>query len=136
LWQNEPYKSAELQLDLRLDKAATVWASPEWLRRAFDVVVDNAVDAVADSDVREITVGTREACRGVEIIVSDTGSGIPEEVQSKLGLEPIENPEDARGLGMGLLMAQTIVQTYGGEIQVDSTGPSGTIMVIWLPREK
>ena len=34
---------------------------------------------------------------------------------------------------MGLLIAQTIVQTYGGEIRVEDTGPEGTTMVIWLP---
>jgi len=34
---------------------------------------------------------------------------------------------------MGLLMAHTIVQTYGGDIRVEATGPAGTTMVIWLP---
>jgi signal transduction histidine kinase len=37
---------------------------------------------------------------------------------------------------MGLVMAQTIVQTYGGEVVVGSTGPNGTTMVIELPLEK
>ncbi|MGA9349743.1 MAG: GAF domain-containing protein [Anaerolineae bacterium] len=136
LWQNEPYRGVELQLELCLDEGGTVRVSPEWLRRAFDILVDNAVDAVADCDVRKIAIGTREAGTGVEIIVADTGPGIPGGVVPKLGLEPIEKPEGVKGLGMGLLMAQTIVQTYGGEIQVDSTGPSGTTMVIWLPRER
>ena len=110
-------------------------ASPEWLRRAFDILVDNAVEAVAELGVRKIVIGTRAANGGAEIFVSDTGPGIPEEIRAKIGLEVIEKPEDAKGLGMGLLMAQTIVQTYGGEIRVGSTGPTGTTMVIWLPLE-
>jgi two-component system response regulator PhcR len=65
--------------------------------------------------------------------VSDTGPGIPEEIRGKIGLASIEKPEDARGMGKGLLMAQTIVHTYGGEIEVASTGPTGTTMVIRLP---
>jgi len=133
LWQNDPYRQAQLRLDLQLPASATVWASPEWLRRAFDVLVDNAVEAVAGREVREVTIGTRMANGGAEIFVSDTGPGIPEEIRAKIGLEPIEKPEDARGLGMGLLMAQTIVQTYGGELRVDSTGPTGTTMAVWLP---
>ena len=100
---------------------------------AFDVLVDNAVEAVDGVDVREVTIGTRVANGGAEIFVSDTGPGIPEEIRAKIGLEPIEKPEDARGLGMGLLMAQTIVQTYGGELRVASPGPTGTTMVVWLP---
>ena len=110
-------------------------ANPEWLRRAFDMLVDNAVQAVADRDTKEIVIGSRTAAGGAEISVSDTGPGIPEEIRAKIGLELIEKPQDAAGLGMGLLMAQTIVQTYGGEIRVAATGPTGTTMVIWLPVE-
>jgi signal transduction histidine kinase len=36
---------------------------------------------------------------------------------------------------MGLLMAQAIVQTYGGDIEVGATGPTGTTMCIMLPLE-
>ncbi len=135
LWQNDPYKKAELRPDLQLSGLATVRVSREWLRRAFDVLVDNAVEAVSDREVQVITIGTRAANGGAEILVSDTGPGIPEETRSKIGLDFIEKPEDARGLGMGLLMAQTIVQTYGGEIRVEATGPTGTTMAIWLPLE-
>jgi|GEM_PF-1483593 len=136
LWQNEPYKTARLQIDLQLSGAATVKISREWLRRAFDILVDNAVDAVVERKTREIKIGTRMGNDGAEIFVSDTGPGLPPEIQAKIGLEVIEKPEDARGLGMGLLMAQTIVQTYSGQLRVGSTGPGGTVMVIWLPLEK
>jgi len=122
-----------LRLDLQLPPSAIVRASPEWLRRAFDVLVDNAIEAVAGREVREITIGTRAANGGAEIWVSDTGPGIPEEILAKIGLEAIEKPEDAKGLGMGLLIAQTVVETYGGELRVAATGPTGTTMAIWLP---
>ena len=111
----------------------TVQVSPEWLRRAFDQLVDNAVKAVRARQVQKVTIGTRLARGEAEIWISDTGPGIPEDIQAKIGLEAIEKPEDAKGLGMGLLIAQTIVQTYGGEIRVEDTGPEGTTMVIWLP---
>ena len=136
LWENDPYRKVERQLDLQLSGATAVWASPEWLRRAFDILVDNAVEAVADREIQVITIGTRAANEGAEIWVSDTGPGIPEEIRAKIGLELIEKSEGARGLGRGLLIAQTIVQAYGGEIRVESTGPTGTTMVIWLPLEK
>jgi GAF domain-containing protein len=138
LWQNEPYKTAILQIDLQLSGAATVKISREWLRRAFDILVDNAVDAVTHREIRAVVIGTRAANNnneGVEIFVSDTGPGLPPKIQAKIGLEVIEKPEDARGLGMGLLMAQTIVQTYNGQLRVGSTGPTGTEMIIWLPLE-
>ncbi len=132
LWQSDPYKRVTLRLDLCLADTATVWASPEWLRRAFDILVDNAVDAVADCEKKEVTIGTRMAGGGVEIFVSDTGPGIPQEIQARIGLRLIK-PEDAKGLGMGLLIAQAIAQTYGGEIRVLSSSPSGATVAIWLP---
>lgn len=133
LWENQPYKLTHLSLDLQAGEEVTVSASPEWLRRAFDVLFENAVNAVEHCDVKDITVSTRIGAAGIEIAVSDTGPGIPDEIRSKLTLETIERPEDVQGLGMGLLMAQTIIQTFGGEIRVGATGPTGTRMIIWLP---
>lgn len=135
LWQSDPYKKTKLQLDLQLPEEAAVRTSPEWLRRAFDILVDNAVNAVTDCPVREITIGTKAYSSGVKVFVSDTGPGIPDEMQDKIGLEAIEKPKDAKGLGMGLLIAHVIVQTYGGEIWIDRTGPTGTTMSICLPLE-
>ncbi len=133
LWQNDPYKKITLRLDVHISDNVTVRASPEWLRRAFDILIDNAVTAVSGCPAQEITVGARAAFGGIEVFVVDTGPGIPEKIRSKIGLEYIEKPQDAEGLGMGLLMAQTIVQTFGGEIRVGATGPTGTTMIIWLP---
>ena len=65
-----------------------------------------------------------------------SGPGLPPHILHKIGVEFIQKPEDSKGLGMGLVMAQTIVQTYGGEVVVGSTGPNGTTMVIELPLEK
>lgn len=136
LWQNDPYRKATLRTDFCLADEATVRASPEWLRRAFDLLVDNAVKALTGRTHGQVTIGTRAADGGAEIQVSDTGPGISEEIQAKIGLDAIERPEDATGLGMGLLMAQTIVQTYSGEIRCATSGATGTTMVIWLPLEE
>ncbi|MBN1991725.1 MAG: GAF domain-containing protein [Anaerolineae bacterium] len=136
LWQNDPYKKTVLCFDLQLPAHLTLWLSPEWLRRAFDILVDNAVKAVDGCKIQEIIIGTQLTNAGVEISVSDTGSGIPQELRDKIGYEPIQKPDEAKGLGMGLLMVQTIVQTYGGEVRVAVTGPKGTKMVIWLPVKK
>jgi GAF domain-containing protein len=133
LWHSISHEDMKLQLALDLPESALVHASPEWLRRAFDILVDNAIEATAYSQVRIVTIGTRLNREGADVFIRDTGSGIPENIRSKIGLDRIEKPEDAVGLGMGLLMAHTIVQAYGGEIRVDATGPTGTTMVIWLP---
>ncbi len=135
LWGREPYKGVQIALDLRADETATVRASPDWLRRAFDILIDNAVEAMVDSATRQLTVVTQLMNSGVEVAIKDTGKGIPNRVLQRLFQAPISKPKGSKGLGVGLLMAHTIVQTYRGDIRLDSTGPSGTTMIIWLPVE-
>jgi PAS domain S-box-containing protein len=135
LWENEPHKSVQRRLHLKLSDAATVRASPDWLRRMFDVLVDNAVEAMADTREPKLVVSTRQAGEQVEIAFADTGPGIPDDFLPGLFHKKIEKPQGAKGLGMGLLMAQTIAQTYGGDIRVESTNSTGTTMVVSLPIE-
>lgn len=135
LWAHEPYKSVSLKLDLKLDETATVRTSPEWLRRALDILIDNAVKAAEASPERKIVLGSQQHDHYAEISIVDNGQGIPPDVQESLFREPIKKPQGAKGQGIGLLLAQAIVQTYGGSISCRETGPTGTTMVISLPLE-
>jgi signal transduction histidine kinase len=135
LWVEEPYKSAKLQTDLTLDDEATVRTSPEWLRRALDILIDNAINAIADTPFKQITVSAQKDDKQVEIRIMDTGKGIPERIIDDLFQKPIQKEKGVEGLGMGLLIAQAIVQTYGGDIGVEFTGSTGTTMLIRLPME-
>ena len=129
------YKAVTYESDFALDDAATVRASPEWLRRLLDVLVDNAVDAMADTPIKRLTITTHPADAGVKIAVIDTGRGIPKDVLHKLFLEPVKKPKGAKGSGLALFLARTVVQTYEGKLDIHSTGPTGTTMVVWLPVE-
>lgn len=134
LQENEQYQTAEFKLDLQLPESVIVRASPQWLRRAIDMLVDNAVKAVAGRPVRRITLGTRLKGDRAEVLVSDTGPGIPESIQKQIGRKRVETPENQQGgMGMGLMMAGFIARSYGGGIDIESTGPTGTTMVVWLP---
>ncbi|MCP5101057.1 MAG: GAF domain-containing protein, partial [Chloroflexi bacterium] len=136
LWQNHPYQETALRFDLQTDDDVTIRVSSEWFRRAFDILIDNAVEAMETCEVKQMTVQTRVVGTDAEVAVIDTGPGLPELIQKKIGIEYIEKLEDATGLGMGLLMAQMIVQAYGGEIKVGATGASGTAMLICMPLEQ
>ena len=135
LWGRAPYEDVQVSFDVRLEESVTVRASPDWLRRAFDILVENAVEAMADSATKQLTIVTQVKSGGVELSITDTGIGIPDEVLKRLFQAPIPRPKGSKGLGVGLLMAHTIIQTYGGDIRLASTGSSGTTMVVWLPVE-
>lgn len=134
LQENEHYQTAEFALDLQLPESVIVRASPQWLRRAIDMLVDNAVKAVAGRPLRRVTLGTRLKDNRAEVLVSDTGPGIPKPIREQIDRGRIENPDNRQGgMRMGLMMTRFIARSYGGEIYIESTGPTGTTMVLWLP---
>jgi signal transduction histidine kinase len=130
LWEHEPYRSVRHRFDFELDDAVTIKASPEWLRRVVDILVDNAVEAMIGVADKQLVISTRLVNNGVEIVFTDTGKGISKDVLPILFRERVK---ESKGLGMGLLMAQTILQTYGGRIDVGSYAPGDTTMIVWLP---
>lgn len=127
------YVSVELQFDSASDAPLPIRINSEWLRQVFDIPVDNAINAMADSPVRRVTVTVAAAGDWAEISMVDTGPGIPADVLPKLFGMPIPKGKGDKGHGMGLLMAQTIIQAFGGKIEVGTTGPTGTAMIIRIP---
>jgi GAF domain-containing protein len=135
LWARNPYRSVRLHVDLEQASGLIVHISPEWLRRALDILIDNAVGEMqhVSPERRELKVGAHPSGEHVAIYVTDRGRGFPQEVADKIFKGRIEKQADAKGLGMGLLMAQAIIETYGGSLDIMETSPGGTTMCIWLP---
>jgi GAF domain-containing protein len=135
LWENQPYCLVSLIEKPVPSERAMVRISPEWLRRALDILIDNAVQESLQVEQarRMVSVTTRTEEGGVELIVTDRGRGFPAEVRDKVFKGRVEKPADSGGLGMGLLMAVAIVETYGGRVSIKQTGSEGTSMMIWLP---
>jgi DNA-binding LacI/PurR family transcriptional regulator/GAF domain-containing protein len=139
LWGHPQYEPVHLDLDLQpdLDDLARVRASEEWLRRGLEIVIENAVQAMrgADNHPMRLLVITRLVGDRIEILVSDTGPGIPDEIMDCIFEKPIEKLEGSTGAGLGLALARNIFETYRGSIAVQETGPSGTVIAISLPIE-
>ena len=120
-----------LQCDLARD-LPPVQADPEHLRRAIVNLIDNAAEAVENSALRVISVRTAlDAERDVvELIVADSGPGIPPEAKEKLFLPFFSTKR--RGTGLGLAIVSRIVSEHNGTIRVEENQPSGTRFVIEL----
>lgn len=137
LWERPDYPPARYQLSFELGDDVFVSASPEWLRRALDVLVENAVREVKQCPEKLVFIGTRRVNPvELEIYVRDTGRGIPLEIWSKLGEEFINRSADSSSMGIGLMMAQIIVSTYGGCLSKIRTDSSGSELGLRLPVSK
>jgi signal transduction histidine kinase len=105
-------------------------------------LVINAAHAIADAlppgEQRRgrITVSTQCFEDMVELRVSDTGTGIPEDVRSRI-FEPFFTTKPVgRGTGQGLSLAHAVVvNKHGGQIWFDTELGKGTTFIVRLPRD-
>ncbi len=103
------------------------------LTDCFTHLIQNAIEASEDESP-VIRVCVREICDEsdprIEILIEDSGRGIPEEIQTKI-FSPFCTTK-ARGMGLGLPIAQRTVLDHNGKIQIESD-PAGTKVSITLP---
>ena len=81
-------------------------------------LVRNSIDALRDCETRSISVATVPNGDMVEVVVSDNGPGLPEEVRERV-FEPFVSTKPD-GIGIGLSICRTIVEAHGGRIAVDT----------------
>ncbi len=111
-----------------------VMADPEAMKRALSNLIDNAVEAMTGSLLREIRVTTAlsESSEAmVELSVADTGPGVTDEMRERLFLPYFSTKQ--RGTGLGLTIVSKIVAEHHGTIHTEKNTPSGARFVIELP---
>lgn len=119
----------EASLTLKADARCTAFIDREQLQQALLNIVRNAAEASKPGKTVTVTSRRREDAAVIE--VGDTGAGIPEEQLPRIfNLYFTSKPE---GTGMGLSIANQIVQAHGGSIEVDSTPGLGSMFRIVLP---
>ncbi|CAB3787793.1 Adaptive-response sensory-kinase SasA [Paraburkholderia caffeinitolerans] len=93
----------------------------------------NAMDAMHDSAPadRVLTLVTRQVGKGVEIAVSDRGSGFRVSCPEQL-FEPFYTTKP-HGMGLGLSIVRSIVEAHDGRVRAALRGGGGAEIVVWLP---
>ena len=104
------------------------------LQQVVLILVTNGMDAMTDTvpDDRRMIIQTALAGESlVEVSVSDTGIGIPEDKLSEI-FETFYTTKE-QGTGLGLSIARTIVETYGGKICAENRAGGGAVFRFTLP---
>lgn len=108
-------------------------ADPEQLSRVLTNLMRNAIQALESANAPgEIAFRAWREQSILNIEVKDTGPGIPERIRPRL-FEPFQSAARPGGTGLGLAIAAELICAHGGEINLASTGPSGTAFVVKLP---
>ncbi len=104
-------------------------------------IIINAIDATEAGGHINLSTGlsvwtNHVSKKGIEIVVSDTGCGIPPENLDDLFDPFFSTKEVGRGTGLGLSVSLGIVERHGGTIRVQSKVGRGSTFIIWLPLEE
>lgn len=119
---------------------------PEQLHTALDerrfgqvlmAVLDNAVQATRGVSGPSVDIRARVGQEGqIKLTVEDNGAGMSAETRER-AFEPFFTTKDVgAGTGLGLYVANSLLQNGGGEIELFSRPGQGTRVVIWLPPAK
>jgi len=103
----------------------------EQIRRVFINLFENALDALEEDGIIEITTRWDTSSKLVKIDFSDNGMGISPDDRDKLFLPHFTTKK--RGTGLGLAIVNRIISDHNGTIQVRENEPKGTIFTIELP---
>jgi signal transduction histidine kinase len=124
-----------LNVRLGSEDQALVWGDRERLRQLLLNLADNAIKYTPAGGT--ITLGLKNEDGWVQIYVSDTGIGIPEDQQTFI-FDRFYRTDKARsrelgGSGLGLSIVAWIVEAHNGHIDVASSPQKGSTFSVWLP---
>jgi signal transduction histidine kinase len=130
---SDKFRKRNVKVELHVEDVPPVWGDAERLQQLFLNLFLNAVDAMFDGGTLRINLAPAGEDR-VEILVSDTGKGIPPEDVRRIFDTFYTTKPAGEGSGLGLVVARTIVLDHDGTIDVTSEVGKGTEFRITLPR--
>ena len=122
-----------------IDPDHEVQANLHRLEQVFINLFTNAKDSINDKtfrigEDRIIHVSSFLSSQSVEMLIRDTGSGIPESVRNSLFEPFVSSKVPGKGTGLGLPICIGILRDYDAEIELVSTSEDGTSFKIEFPR--
>jgi signal transduction histidine kinase/CheY-like chemotaxis protein len=130
-WQDEAQlRGSRIDVQVEPGVIGAAAGEPAPLREVLMNLLLNAADAI--SQAGRITLKTWARDDRVYCSVTDSGSGMPEEVRRR-ALEPFFTTKGPKATGLGLSVAYGTIQRYGGALTVESAEGKGTTVEVSLP---
>jgi len=127
-------------VDVTCDTSLLDWkvrVAPELFGAVLNNLVDNARKADPRVGLGNVHVRVHSLNSDtLEIEVIDYGPGVPSEVQKDLFIRPLRRTaigHSKHGKGVGLLFGRSLVEMWGGKLELKSPGPGGTVFAVTLP---
>src|SRR4029079_17694713 len=127
-----------IKLVRQFNELPPVFVNPGQLVQVFTNVIQNAWQAMPRGGTLTLSVGlqaVRSSEPGIEVAITDTGAGIPRDLQTKIFEPFFTTKKTRRGHGVGRTLCRAIIERHGGHIGIESplTPAGGTRVLIPLP---
>ena len=120
-----------IMLDSGNISKAVVMADREHLNSIFFNLIKNAMQAIPAGRKGEIRIGVTAVGNAVQITVRDNGSGIPDEMISRIFTPNFTTKSS--GMGLGLSIVKRYVESAGGKIWFTTGHDTGTVFTVEIP---
>lgn len=129
-------KCMKLNIDLKvseLDPELTIECQTVQISQILVILLNNAIDAIEENEEKWISIDIKDAGEGINISITDSGLGIPVELQKKV-FDPFFTTKGVgKGTGLGLSLARKIIELHRGQFSLDSSSKH-TKFDIYLPK--
>jgi PAS domain S-box-containing protein len=127
-------RSAGIEVHMRLDESNPQARGDEQkLQQVLLNLLVNAESAMEGTRLRHLSLTTQRKQGTVQIVISDTGHGMPPVVSQRVFEPFFTTKPPGEGTGLGLSVSYGIIQAHEGTISVESTPEVGTTFTIVLP---
>ncbi len=125
-------KKREVKSTLSLEASSPlVHADEALLRHVLISLIANALDAMPRGGELTVTSRIEKSANRADILIKDTGSGIPKGQMEKI-FKPFYTTK-SKGMGVGLSLAKRIIERHGGTLRLESEEGIGTTVSLHLP---
>ena len=115
------------------NKKVHVMAGHLRLSQVITNLISNAMDAIQHEHIQRVEVSWQNVGNHAEIIVKDSGQGIPDELKDKIFTPFFTTKGVGVGLGLGLFIVYNMVKEFQGIVEVKQESGYGAVFCIQLP---
>lgn len=135
---NEKIRSKGIHVSVDIEKGLPrIWCDKRKIRQIMLNLMSNSIKFTPENGTVKITLSL-DGSRNMNMIVADTGIGIPEEkialAMSVFG--QVHRQQSHEGTGLGLPLCKMFAELHGGKMAVGSTPGEGTTIRVTLPRQR
>ncbi|MEC0227757.1 sensor histidine kinase [Paenibacillus alba] len=122
-------KNVFIELNEQKNRVANI--DKDKMRQVFINLINNSIEAMDEKEQKIIKINTYTSDNAINIIFTDTGSGIPRHEWDRI-FAPFHTTKEA-GMGLGLSISQRILNSHGGYIEILKSNELGTEIKVTIP---